>query len=55
MWVLSVDEAQASGSGAALSPVTAALLGAVLLGERLSTMALVGLIGVALGLWLAHR
>jgi drug/metabolite transporter (DMT)-like permease len=39
----------------ALSPVTAALLGAVLLGERVSTMSLVGLIGVALGLWLAHR
>jgi drug/metabolite transporter (DMT)-like permease len=55
MWVLSVDEAQAGGSGAALSPITATLLGTVFLAERLSTMALVGMIGVALGLWLAHR
>jgi drug/metabolite transporter (DMT)-like permease len=39
----------------ALSPITATLLGAVLLAEGLSTMALMGLIGVALGLWLAHR
>lgn len=38
----------------ALSPVTAAGLGAVLLAERISTMALLGLAGVALGLWLAH-
>jgi len=39
----------------ALSPVTAAGLGALLLGERVSTMTVVGLACVALGLWLAHR
>jgi drug/metabolite transporter (DMT)-like permease len=39
----------------ALSPVTAAGLGALLLAETLSAMSLLGLAGVALGLWLAHR
>jgi drug/metabolite transporter (DMT)-like permease len=39
----------------ALSPVTAAGLGAALLAERLSTLSLMGLTFVALGLWLAHR
>jgi drug/metabolite transporter (DMT)-like permease len=39
----------------ALSPVTAAGLGALLLGEGISTMSLLGLAAVALGLWLAHR
>jgi drug/metabolite transporter (DMT)-like permease len=39
----------------ALSPITAAWLGAVFLAERLSTMSLLGLVSVALGLWLAHR
>jgi drug/metabolite transporter (DMT)-like permease len=38
-----------------LSPVTAAVLGAALLAERLSAMAWAGLGCVALGLWLAHR
>lgn len=38
----------------ALSPVTAAALGALLLGERVSALALAGLACVALGLWLAH-
>jgi len=39
----------------ALSPVTAAGLGALLLAEAISTMSLLGLACVALGLWLAHR
>jgi drug/metabolite transporter (DMT)-like permease len=39
----------------ALSPVTAAGLGALLLGERLSMLSALGLVCVALGLWLAHR
>ena len=39
----------------ALSPVTATVLGATLLGERISAPALLGLACVALGLWLAHR
>jgi drug/metabolite transporter (DMT)-like permease len=39
----------------ALSPITAAALGALLLGEPLSAGALLGLACVALGLWIAHR
>jgi drug/metabolite transporter (DMT)-like permease len=39
----------------ALSPVTAAGLGASLLGEQVSTAFGLGLACVALGLWLAHR
>jgi len=39
----------------ALGPITAAVLGALLLGEALSAMTLVGLAGVVLGLWLALR
>lgn len=38
-----------------LSPVTAALLGAWLLAERLSLFLLAGVACVAIGLWLAHR
>ena len=39
----------------ALSPVTATWLGALLLGEIITAMSLLGLACVALGLWLAHR
>jgi drug/metabolite transporter (DMT)-like permease len=39
----------------ALSPITAALLGAALLAEPISIPALLGLACVVLGLWLAHR
>lgn len=38
-----------------LSPVTATVLGTLLLAEGISTTALPGLAGVVLGLWLAHR
>lgn len=38
-----------------LSPVTAALLGAALLGEDLTPGVMAGLAGVAGGLWLATR
>ena len=38
----------------ALSPVTAAALGALFLGEAISGVSAVGLACVALGLWLAH-
>jgi drug/metabolite transporter (DMT)-like permease len=38
----------------ALSPITAALLGALLLGEPITAGALAGLALVALGLWVAH-
>jgi len=39
----------------ALSPITAAWLGALWLGEPTSPASLLGLVLVALGLWLAHR
>jgi|WetSurMetagenome_2_1015567.scaffolds.fasta_scaffold01082_8 drug/metabolite transporter (DMT)-like permease len=39
----------------ALGPITAALLGGVFLEERITAMSWVGVAGVALGLWLAHR
>jgi len=39
----------------ALSPITAAMLGALLLAEAASAMSLVGLACVTLGLWLAHQ
>ena len=39
----------------ALSPITAAWLGALVLGERTSTASVIGLGLVAVGLWLAHR
>jgi len=39
----------------ALSPITAAWLGALLLAEEISALSAVGLALVALGLWLAHR
>jgi drug/metabolite transporter (DMT)-like permease len=38
-----------------LSPITAAALGAVILGEPISTATLAGITCVAAGLWLAHR
>jgi len=38
----------------ALSPITAAGLGALFLGEQISPMSALGLAGVAFGLWLAH-
>jgi len=39
----------------ALSPFTAALLGALLLAEPITLTATGGLVCVAVGLWLAHR
>lgn len=39
----------------ALSPITAMLLGALMLGEAVTMLSLAGLAAVALGLWLAHR
>jgi drug/metabolite transporter (DMT)-like permease len=38
-----------------LSPITSAALGALLLGEPISALFIIGLICVILGLWLAHR
>lgn len=38
-----------------LSPVTASLLGALLLSEAISAASLAGLVAVVLGIWIAHR
>jgi hypothetical protein len=38
-----------------LSPITAAALGSLWLAEPLSGGALVAVVGVAVGVWLAHR
>jgi drug/metabolite transporter (DMT)-like permease len=55
LWALNHAPATHVTMFLALSPVTAALLGAAFLGERLSFLALLGLACVALGLWLAQR
>jgi drug/metabolite transporter (DMT)-like permease len=55
LWALNHATATRVTMFLALSPITAAVLGALLLGEPLSAMALLGLACVALGLGLAHR
>jgi drug/metabolite transporter (DMT)-like permease len=55
LWALNHTTATKVTVFLALSPITAALLGAVLLAERLSPMSWLGVGGVALGLWVAHR
>jgi drug/metabolite transporter (DMT)-like permease len=39
----------------ALSPITATGMGALILAEKITALFVVGLVSVALGLWLAHR
>jgi drug/metabolite transporter (DMT)-like permease len=53
LWALSHTAATQVTVYLALSPVTASLLGAVLLGEAVSLRSLAGLACVAFGLWLA--
>jgi drug/metabolite transporter (DMT)-like permease len=55
LWALAHAEATRVTAFMSLSPITAAVLGAWLLSERVSAAALAGLASVALGLWLAHR
>ena len=57
LWLWALNHAPATQVTVflSLSPVTAAALGALLLGEPVSPGALLGLVGVALGLVLAHR
>ena len=57
LWLWALNHAPATQVTVflSLSPVTAALLGAVLLDEPLSSGALAALACVVLGLWLAHR
>src|SRR5205085_11050351 len=55
LWALGHASATEVTVFLALSPVTAAVLGAWLLGERVSAASVVGLIAVVAGLWLACR
>jgi drug/metabolite transporter (DMT)-like permease len=55
LWALEHTTATRVTVFLALSPITAAVLGAALLGEPLTRQLTAGLAAVALGLWLAHR
>jgi drug/metabolite transporter (DMT)-like permease len=57
LWLWALGNAPATDVTAflALSPFTAALLGALILAESITLPAAGGLVCVALGLWLAHR
>jgi drug/metabolite transporter (DMT)-like permease len=57
LWLWALNHAPATDVTVflALSPITAAWLGALLLGEPISAAALAGLACVVAGLWLAHR
>ena len=55
LWALEHSTATRATVFLALSPVTAAGLGALLLGEPLTPLLLLGLACVVFGLWLAHR
>jgi drug/metabolite transporter (DMT)-like permease len=55
LWALGRTSPTRVTSWIALSPITASVLGALLLGEPLGTTFLLGLACVALGIWLAHR
>ncbi len=57
LWLWALNHAPATQVTVflALSPLTAVCLGALVLGERVSPLIGVGLVGVVLGLWLAHR
>ena len=55
LWALGRTSPTRVTSWIALSPITASVLGAVLLAEPLGTTFLAGLACVAVGIWLAHR
>jgi drug/metabolite transporter (DMT)-like permease len=55
LWALGHAEATRVTVFLSLSPITAAILGAWWLSERVSAAALAGLAAVVVGLWLAHR
>jgi drug/metabolite transporter (DMT)-like permease len=55
LWALNHAPATQVTVFLALSPVTAAVLGAWVLAERVSPATWLGLVCVVLGLWLAHR
>lgn len=55
LWALRHAPATRVAVFLSLSPVTAVVLGALLLGELVSPFAVLGLAAVVVGLWLAHR
>ena len=55
LWALNHTSATNVTVFLSLSPITATLLGALLLGENISLMSILGVLFVAFGLWLAHR
>src|SRR5262245_20033546 len=57
LWLWALNHASATEVTVflALSPITAAWLGAWLLGERVSLMSILGLALVVIGVWLAHQ
>ncbi len=54
LWALKHTTPTRVAAFLALSPMTAAVLGTLLLGETMSAMVVIGLACVVLGLWLAH-
>ncbi|MEZ4662236.1 MAG: DMT family transporter [Caldilineaceae bacterium] len=54
LWALSRTAATNVTVFLALNPITATVLGVLLLGERVTAQFLIGLVCVALGLWVAH-
>jgi drug/metabolite transporter (DMT)-like permease len=54
LWALRHNTPTRASAFLALSPLTAALLGALLLGEPLTAWPISGLVCVVLGLWIAH-
>jgi drug/metabolite transporter (DMT)-like permease len=55
LWALKTIAATRVTVFLALSPITAALLGAMFLGEAITAMMIAGLACVAAGLWVANR
>ena len=55
LWALNHSAATNVAVFQALNPITATLLGTLLLAEPISLLFLCGLVCVALGVWLAHR
>ena len=57
LWVYALERATPTrvANTITVSPIAAALLGAVLLGEPIGASLLVGIAAVALGIWIASR
>ena len=57
LWVYALERATPTrvANTITVSPIAAALLGAVLLGEPIGVSLLIGIAAVALGIWIASR